>query len=79
MALRAMWQSMDRDVTHKIVYGPRRQTGPLTAIWTEVPSTICYINFLYSILVNLSDGMFFVIVYLRPKTSSDKIRKKTLY
>jgi len=34
---------------------------------------------LYSILANLSDGMFVVIVYLRPNTSSDKIRKKTLY
>ena len=34
---------------------------------------------LCSILANLSDDMFFVIVYLRPKTSSDKIRKKTLY
>jgi hypothetical protein len=34
---------------------------------------------LYSILTNMSDDMFFAIVYLRPKTSSDKIRKKTLY
>jgi hypothetical protein len=32
----------------------------------------------YSILANI-DSMFFVIVYLRSKTSSDKIRKKTLY
>ena len=30
---------------------------------------------LYSIVANL----FYVIVYLRPKTNSDKIRKKTLY
>jgi hypothetical protein len=34
---------------------------------------------LYSILANLSDDMYFVIVYLRIKTSSDKIRKKTLH
>ena len=34
---------------------------------------------LYSIHANLSDDMFFFIVYLRQKTSSDKIRKKTLY
>ena len=34
---------------------------------------------LYSIHANLSDNMFFLIVYLRQKTSSDKIRKKTLY
>ena len=33
---------------------------------------------LYSILANLSDDMFFVIVYLRPKTSSDKIRKNNI-
>jgi hypothetical protein len=34
---------------------------------------------LYSILANLSDDMYFVIVYLRIKTSADKIRKKTLH
>ena len=34
---------------------------------------------LYSILANLSDDMYFVIVYLRIKTSSDKIRKKILH
>jgi hypothetical protein len=34
---------------------------------------------LYSILANLSDDMFFIIVCLRPNTNSDKIRKKTLY
>jgi hypothetical protein len=34
---------------------------------------------LYSIHTNLSDDMFFFIVYLRQKTSSDKIRNKTLY
>ena len=34
---------------------------------------------LYSILANLSDNMFFVIAYLKPKTTLDKIRKKTLY
>ena len=31
MALRAIWQFMDRDVTHKIVYGPK----PQNIIWTE--------------------------------------------
>ena len=51
----------DRSV-HKLPFGPK-----------------CHELFviLYSILANLSDDMFFVIVYLRTKTSSDKIRKKT--
>ena len=26
MVLRAIWQFMDRDVTHKIFYGPKRST-----------------------------------------------------
>jgi len=34
---------------------------------------------LYLILANLSGDMLLVIVYLRQKFSSDKIRKKTLY
>jgi hypothetical protein len=46
------------------VYGPG--CHPQNIIWTEA-KLIC------------QDGMFFVIVYLRPKMSSDKIRKKTLY
>ena len=45
------------------VYGPG--CHPQNIIWTEA-KLIC------------QDGMFFVIVYLRPKMSSDKIRKKTL-
>jgi hypothetical protein len=54
----------DRPV-HKLPFGPKHHE--LFVI-------------LYSILANLSDDMFFVIVYLRQKkTSSDKIRKKTLY
>jgi hypothetical protein len=53
----------DRPV-HKLLFGPK-----------------CHELFviLYSIHANLSDDMFFVIVYLRQKTSSDKIRKKTLH
>jgi hypothetical protein len=86
MTLRAIWQFMDWDVAHKILYGPKRswgpyticgwQTGRLTAIWPEVPWTICYIilNTCKSVRRHVS-----VIVYLRQKTSSDKIRKKTLY
>jgi hypothetical protein len=50
---------------------------PLFHILCLIPYCIYY--FVGDILANLSDDMFFVIVYLRPKTSSDKIRKKTLY
>ena len=53
MALSAIWQFMDRDVTYKIVYGPKRSKSVRQHI--------------------------FVIIYLRQKTSSDKIRTKTLY
>ena len=48
----------------------------LRAIWPEVPWTICYI------ILNTCKSVrrhVFVIVYLRQKTSWDKIRKKTLY
>ena len=49
----------------------------LRAIWPEVLWTICYI-----ILNETCKSVrrhVFVIVYLKPKMSSDKIRKKTLY
>ena len=48
----------------------------LRAIWPEVPWTICYI------ILNTCKSVrrhVLVIVYLRQKTSSDKIRNKTLY
>jgi hypothetical protein len=138
MALRAIWQFMDRDVTHKILYEPKRSWGSYTILWVtdrsinchsikvmvncycctlifkcpishgtmkhvsvilfwwfgsytictiqvqvlllrygpEVPWTICYI------ILNACKSVrrhVFVIVYLRQKTNSDKIRKKTLY
>jgi hypothetical protein len=52
---------------------------PLGADVERTLSFTLYLLFviLYSILANLSDDMFFL--YRRPKTSSDKIRKKTLY
>ena len=34
---------------------------------------------LFAILYSIVANLFYVIVYLRPKTNSDKIRKKTLY
>ena len=48
----------------------------LRAIWPDVPWTIC------CIILNTCKSVrrhVFVIVYLRQKSSSDKIRKKTLY
>ena len=90
MALRAIWQFMDRNVTHKILYGPKRSWGPYTILCVTDRSINCHLarsamNYLlyYTIIAiihpNLSDDMPFVILYLRQKTSSDKIRKKTLY
>jgi hypothetical protein len=79
MALRAIWQFMDRDVTLNILY------GPYTILWVTDRSINCHLArsamdyILHSIHVNLSDDVFLLIVYLRQKTSSDKIRKKTSY
>ena len=33
MRLRAIWQFMDREVTHKIFYGPSRSWGPYSILW----------------------------------------------
>jgi len=62
--LRSIYYFVGDRPVHKLPFGPK-----------------CHELFviLYSILANLSDDMFFVIVYLRQKTSSDKIRRKTLY
>jgi hypothetical protein len=70
MALRAIWQFIDRDVTHKILYyfvGDR-----LVHKLPFGPKCNELFVILYSILTNLSENMLFVIIYLRPKTSSDK-------
>ena len=75
MALRAIWQFMDRDVTHKIFYGPKRSWGPYAILWVTDRFINCHLArschelfvILYSILANLLDDMFFVIVYLRQK------------
>jgi hypothetical protein len=62
--LRSIYYFVGNRPVHKLPFGPK-----------------CHELFakLYSILANLSDNMCFVIVYPRPKTSSDKIRKKALY
>jgi hypothetical protein len=60
--LRSIYYFVGDRPVHKLHFGPK---------WHEL------FVILYSILANLSDGMFFVIVYQRPKTSSDKIQMKT--
>jgi hypothetical protein len=62
--LRSIYYFVGDRTVHKLPFGPKCH---------ELFVILC------SILANLSDNMFFVIVYLRQKTSSDKIRKKTLY
>jgi len=57
---------MDRDVTHEIYYMDRSEA--------EVHILFCVI--LYSMFTNLSDDMFFVIVYLRPKRVLTKSGRK---
>jgi hypothetical protein len=43
MALRSIWQFMDRDVTHKILYGPKRSWGPYTILWVADRSINCHL------------------------------------
>ena len=88
MVLRAIWQFIDQDVTHKILYGPEGSWCPYTIQWVTVRSINCHLarsamNYLlyytqYYTCKSVRRHVF-VIVYLRQKTSSDKIRKKTLY
>jgi hypothetical protein len=86
MALRAIWQFMDRDVTHKILFGRKRNWSPYTILWVTDRSMNCHLarsamNYLlyYTQYMQICQTTFFVIVYLRRKTSSEKTRKKTLY
>jgi hypothetical protein len=72
----ALTYYMDRSEAEIHILFCEWQTGPYTAIWPEVSWTICYI------ILNTCKSArqhVFVIAYLRQKTSSDKIRKKTLY
>jgi hypothetical protein len=50
MALRAIWQFMDRDVTHKILYGPKRSWGPYTILWVN--------------LSQVTDKLYHILFYL---------------
>jgi hypothetical protein len=43
MALRAIWQFMDRDVTHKILYEPKRSWGSYTILWVTDRSINCHL------------------------------------
>ena len=67
------WQFMDRDVTHKVVYGPKRSWGPYNILWVTDRSILpfgpkCHALFviLYSIHANLSDDMF-LLLYIQDK------------
>ena len=42
MVPRAIWQFMDRDVTHKI-YGPKRSWGPYSILWVTDRSINCHL------------------------------------
>jgi len=64
--------------------------GPYGSLWTGMSPTKYYMDRsklpfgpkcheLFAILYSIVANLFYVIVYLRPKTNSDKIRKKTLY
>jgi hypothetical protein len=66
MALRAIWQFMDRDVTHKILYGPKRSIYYFVGDRPvhKLPfGPKCHELFviLYSIHANLSDDMFLLL------------------
>ena len=43
MALRAIWQFMDWDVTLKILYGPKRSWGPYPILWVTDRSINCHL------------------------------------
>jgi hypothetical protein len=43
MALKVIWHFMDRDVTHKILYGPKRCWGPYTILWVTDRSINCHL------------------------------------
>jgi hypothetical protein len=43
MALRVIWQFMDRDVTHKIWYGPKRSWVPYIILWVTDRSINCHL------------------------------------
>ena len=91
MALRAIWQFMDRDVTHKIVYGPhlygsKRSWGPYTILWVTDRFINCLMarnamNYLlyYTQYMQICQTTCFWYCLSETKTSSDKIRKKALY
>ena len=44
MALRAIWQLMDRDETHKILYGPKRSWGSYAILWVTDRYINCHLT-----------------------------------
>jgi hypothetical protein len=80
-------QFMDRDVTHKILYGPKRSWGPYIILWVTDRSINCHLaRSVMNYLVYFTQYMqicqttrFCYCISTGKKTSSDKIWKKTLY
>ena len=77
MALRAIWQFMDRDVTHKIVYGPKR------ILWVTDWSINCHlagsaVKYLlcYTQYMQICQTTCFCYRISKTKTGSDKSGRK---
>ena len=87
MALRAIWQLMDWDVTNRIVYGPKRSRGQSTIVWVTHRYINCHLsrsamNYLlyYTQCLQNCQTTFFLLLYIYDQQNEfDKIRKKTIY
>jgi hypothetical protein len=70
---------MDRDVTHKILYGPKRSWDPYTILRVTDRSTNCHLarsamNYLlyYTQYMQICQTTCFVILYLRQKNEFEQ-------
>ena len=77
---------MDRDVTHKILYGPKWSWGPYTIWWVTDRSINCYLarsamNYLlyYTQYMQICQTSCFCYCISKTKNEFGQIRKKTLY
>ena len=71
MALRAIWQLMDWDVTNRIVFGPKRSRGQSTILWVTHRSINCHLsrsamNYLlyYTQCLQNCQTIFFLLLYI---------------
>jgi hypothetical protein len=71
MVLGAIWQFMDRDVAHKILYGPKRTWGPYTILWVTDLSINCHLarsamNYLlyYTQYLQICQSICFLLFYI---------------